>query len=397
VTLLDDIFREEWGRVVASLVGVFRDLDVAEDAAQEAFAIAAERWRKDGPPPNPAAWLHTTARNRAIDGLRRASNLESKLALAAPEQRGDPAVPETTIPDERLELIFTCCHPALSTEAQVALTLRAVAGLSTEEIARAFLAAPDTMKRRLTRAKSKVKAAGIPFRVPDDHVLPDRLRGVLAVIYLVFNEGYGGRNDLAAEAIRLGRVLVELMPDESEAHALLALMLLHHARRDARWDDGGIVLLADQDRTRWHHGEADEGRRILHRAVALGGNDAYALQAAIASLHVDEVPDWREIDALYRELHRRTSSPVVALNRAVAVAELDGPAAALELVDAVADRLQDYPYLHSTRAEMLRRLHRHTDAAAAYRDALDRTTKPAERRFLLDRITECETPKGDPS
>jgi RNA polymerase sigma-70 factor (ECF subfamily) len=399
--LLDDVFRREWARVVASLVGAFRDLDVAEDAAQEAFAVAADHWARHGPPPNPGAWLHTTARNHAIDRLRRSRTLEAKLALVAAEQREDPAVPDATINDERLELMFTCCHPALSVEAQVALTLRVVAGVSTDDIARAFLVAPETMKRRLTRAKSKIRTAGIPFRVPDDHQLPDRLAGVLAVIYLVFNEGYGGRSDLAAEAIRLGRVLAELMPDEAEVHALLALMLLHHSRRDARWEGGRLVLLPEQDRTRWHDAEIVEGRTCLDRAVALAGRGPYALQAAIASLQVDDAPDWREIDVLYRELHRRTGSPVVELNRAVAVAELEGASAALAVVESLTTTLTDYRYFHSTRADLLRRLRRDDDAAAAYRQALARTVDEAERRFLLDRIVECETsrpePNGDPS
>ena len=383
--------------MVASLVGVFRDLDVAEDAAQEAFAIAAERWVREGPPPNPAAWLQTTARNRAIDRLRRSKTLEEKLPLLIEAQQGEPAMPSTAVHDDRLELIFMCCHPSLSMEAQVALTLRAVAGLSTEEIARAFLVTPETMNRRLTRAKSKVRSAGIPFRVPEDHVLPDRLHGVLAVVYLVFNEGYGGRNDLAGEAIRLGRLLVELMPDEAEAQALLAMMLLHHARRDVRWEDGRLVLLADQDRTRWRHDEIDEGRRVMSRAVSLGGRGTYSLQAAIASLQVEDPVDWREVDALYRELHRRTGSPVVELNRAVAVAELAGPGPALDLVDALAVPLAEYRYFHSTRAELLRRLGRHAEAGLAYREALGRTTNAGERRFLLERITECDTSNGEPT
>ena len=374
--------------MVASLVGVFRDLDVAEDAAQEAFVLAAERWRRDGPPPNPGAWLQTTARNRAIDRFRRSRSLETKLPLIAADREA-ATVSDSGIPDERLELIFTCCHPALSTDAQVALTLRAVAGLSTDEIARAFLVNPETMKRRLTRAKSKIRDAGIPFRVPEHHVMPDRLGGVLAVIYLVFNEGYGGRTDLADEAIRLGRVLLELMPDEGEAHALVALMSLHHARRDARWDHGRIVLLADQDRGRWRRDEIEEGRRVLDRALALGGRGTYALQAAIASLQVDEPIDWQAVDALYRELARRTGSPVVELNRAVAVAELHGAGVALGLVDTLTAQLDGYRYFHATRAELLRRLGRPAEALTAYRTALDLTSGAAERNFLLDRITDC--------
>jgi RNA polymerase sigma-70 factor (ECF subfamily) len=297
-------------------------------------------------------------------------------------------MPERTIPDERLELLFTCCHPALSTDAQVALTLRAVGGLSTEEIGRAFLVPAETMKRRLTRAKSKIKAAGIPFRVPPDHLLPDRLAAVLAVVYLIFNQGYSGRNDLSAEAIWLGRALVELMPDEAEAHGLLALLLLHDARREARWSGGELVLMADQDRSLWDAAEVAEGRRLLDRAVAMGGGGVYALQAAIASLQMDDEPDWREIEVLYRRLSAVTGSPVVELNRAVAVAELQGPAAALALVDEL--ELDGYQWFHSTRADLLRRLGRDDEAVAAYRRALVLAPDAADRRFLERRIAETE-------
>jgi RNA polymerase sigma-70 factor (ECF subfamily) len=298
-------------------------------------------------------------------------------------------MPNPTIPDEQLELLFTCCHPALSTEAQVALTLRAVGGLTTEEIGRAFLVPTETMKRRLTRAKGKIKTAGIPFRVPPDHLLPDRLAAVLAVVYLIFNEGYGGRNDLSAEAIRLGRALAQLMPDEAEVHGLLALMLLHDARREARFADGELVLMADQDRSRWDAVELAEGRRVLDRAVTLGRGGVYALQAAIASLQMDDEPDWREIEALYRRLSCVTGSPVVELNRAVAVAEVDGPELALALVDGLA--LEGYPWFHSTRADLLRRLARREEAAAAYRRALELATGEADRRFLERRIAECSS------
>jgi len=297
-------------------------------------------------------------------------------------------MPERTIPDERLELLFTCCHPALSTDAQVALTLRAVGGLSTEEIGRAFLVPAETMKRRLTRAKSKIKAAGIPFRVPPDHLLPDRLAAVLAVVYLIFNQGYSGRNDLSAEAIWLGRALVELMPDEAEAHGLLALLLLHDARREARWSGGELVLMADQDRSLWDAAEVAEGRRVLDRAVAMGGGGVYALQAAIASLQMEDEPDWREIEVLYRRLAGVTGSPVVELNRAVAVAELQGPAAALALVDEL--ELDGYQWFHSTRADLLRRLGRDDEAVAAYRRALVLAPDAADRRFLERRIAETE-------
>jgi RNA polymerase sigma-70 factor (ECF subfamily) len=302
-------------------------------------------------------------------------------------------VPDPTIPDERLELLFTCCHPALSTEAQVALTLRAVGGLTTEEIGRAFLVPAETMKRRLTRAKGKIKTARIPFRVPPDHLLPDRLAAVLAVVYLIFNQGYGGRNDLSAEAIRLGRALVELMPDEAEVHGLLALMLLHDARRAARFAGGELVLMADQDRSLWDAAETTEGRRVLDRAVAMGRGGVYALQAAIASLQMDDddEPDWREIEALYARLACVTGSPVVELNRAVAVAEVEGPEAALALVDGL--DLDGYPWFHSTRADLLRRLGRRDEALAAYRRALALIPSGPERRFLQRRIEECSSPR----
>ena len=292
---------------------------------------------------------------------------------------------ETVFPDERLELLFTCCHPALALDAQVALTLRTLGGLTTDEIARAFLVPDATMAQRLVRAKRKIRSAGIPFRVPPAHLLPERLAAVLAVVYLVFNEGYGGRHDLAADAIRLGRAVAELMPDEPEAHGLLALMLLHDARRDARFTAGGdLVLLADQDRTQYDRAKIAAGRAELDRALALRGRGPYVLQAAIASLHLDDPPDWREIAALYRELARVTGSPVVELNRAVAVAEAEGPEAALRLVDAL--ELPDYRYLHATRGELLRRLGRHEEARAALLRALELTTHGPERRLLEQRL-----------
>jgi RNA polymerase sigma-70 factor (ECF subfamily) len=305
--------------------------------------------------------------------------------LEVPETVEDE-IDETAFPDERLELIFMCCHPALAPEAQVGLTLRALGGLSTEEIARAFLVPPDTMKRRLTRAKAKISSAGIPFSVPAGHLLADRLAAVLAVVYLIFNEGYGGRVDLAAEAIRLGRMLAALMPDEPEAHGLNALMLIHDARREARFAGGDLVLLPDQDRSLWDAGQIREGRAALERALALRGRGPYVLQAAIALLHADETVDWTQIAGLYEELHGLTGSPVVELNRAVAVAEVEGPEAALAIVDALA--LDGYQYLHSTRAELLRRLGREAEANAAYRRALELAGSEPERRFLERRLAE---------
>jgi RNA polymerase sigma-70 factor (ECF subfamily) len=298
----------------------------------------------------------------------------------------EDAMDESPFPDERLELVFTCCHPALAIEAQVALTLRSLGGLTTEEIARAFLVPEETMKRRLTRAKTKIKAAGIPFAVPEPHALPDRLAAVLAVVYLIFNEGYGGRGDLAAEAIRLGRLLTALMPDEPEVHGLLALMLLHDSRRAARFSEGELVLLEDQDRSLWERAQIEEGRAVLDRAIALRGRGPYVLQAAIASLQADEPLDWPEIAALYGELARVTRSPVVELNRAVAVAETEGPEAALAIVDRLP--LEQYQYLHSTRGELLRRLGRAAEARAAYERALELAKAEPERRFLEQRIAE---------
>jgi RNA polymerase sigma-70 factor (ECF subfamily) len=384
---LERVFRDEWGRVLASLVGFLGDFDLAEEAAQEAFTLAAERWPRDGLPPNPGGWLTVTARNRAIDRIRRARTLAEKTRqLEVPETTVDEIEDDVVIEDERLELIFTCCHPAMATEAQVALTLRALGGLSTADIARAFLVSEETMKRRLSRAKTKIKQAGIPFAVPADHLLPDRLNAVLVVIYLIFNEGYSGTVDLAAEAIRLGRVLASLMPDEPEAQGLLALMLIHHARRAARFEDEELVLLEDQDRGRWNHEEIAAGRNLLDRAIALHGRGAYVLQAAIASLQAEERIDWEEVVGLYTELAKLTGSPVVELNRAVAMAQAGSPASALELVDQL--DLDQYQYLHSTRGELLRRLGRTEEARAAYERALELARSEPERRFLTARIAE---------
>ena len=344
-------------------------------------------------PASPAAWLVTTARHSAIDRLRRDRVLAAKLRLlaATTQDSAEAGVDETEIPDERLELIFTCCHPALAPEAQVALTLRAVAGLGTEEIASSFLVSAETMKRRLTRAKTKIRDAGIPFTVPSGDRLPDRLAVVLAVIYLIFNQGYsapGQAGHLATEALRLGRVLASLLPDQTEPRGLLALMLLHDARRRARLsgaDGQDLVLLADQDRSLWDWPQIAEAREIIDRI--LGCRGPYLVQAAIASLQLADPIDWRQVAALYGELAELTGSPVVRLNGAVAIAEADGPAAALAIVDAL--DLGEYLYWHSTRAELLRRLGRADEARAAYRDALTRAGTEPERRFLRKRIAEC--------
>ena len=384
--MVEQVFRDEWGRVLAALIGLLGDFDLAEEAAQEAFAIAAERWPREGAPTSPRAWLVTTARNRAIDRIRRERTLAAKTRLLDVLEATEDEVDETTIPDERLELIFTCCHPSLALDAQVALTLRTLGGLTTEEIARAFLVPDETMAKRLVRAKRKIKAAGIPFRVPPPHLLPDRLAAVLAVVYLIFNEGYGGRGDLAAEATRLGRALAELMPDEPEVHGLLALMLVNDARRDARFADGAIVLLAEQDRSLWDEEQIAAGRTALERALALGGRDAYVLQAAIATLHVDDPQDWPQIAALYGELARRTGSDVVTLNQAAAMAEAGDAEAALALVDGL--DLDRYHYLHATRAELLRRLDRLDEARASYDRALALVHADEERRFLERRRAE---------
>jgi RNA polymerase sigma-70 factor (ECF subfamily) len=390
VAPLDQAFREHWGRVLAALVGQLGDLDLAEEATQEAFAIAAARWPADGTPAHPAAWLVATGRNRAIDRLRRERTLAAKLPLlAVPEATEDP-VDDPAFRDERLELLFTCCHPALALDAQVALTLRALGGLETAEIASAFLVEEATMAQRIVRAKRKVKAAGIPFRVPEDHLLPDRLAAVLAVVYLIYTQGGRGRGELVAEAIRLGRALAGLMPDEPEVRGLLALMLLHDARRAARTRDGELVLLEDQDRALWDAAELAAGRAELDRALALRGAGPYVVQAAIAALHADTPRDWPQIAALHGELARLTGSPVVELARAIAVAEADGPAAGLALVDRL--ELERYPYLHATRGELLRRLGRTREAREAYERALALTGDAAERRLLTRRLAEVGTP-----
>ena len=384
--------------MLACLVGYFGDFDLAEEATAEAFALAAQRWPGAGMPDNPGAWLVTTARHRAIDRLRRDRVLAAKLPLLAqPPEEAEDVMDGPPIPDERLELVFMCCHPALAIDAQVALTLRAVAGLTTEEIARAFLVPAETMKRRLTRAKSKIKVAGIPFGVPVASQLPERLAAVLAVVYLIFNEGYSGpgqpAESLASEAIRLGRVLAALLPAEPEVLGLLALMLLHDARREARFDGQDLVLLPDQDQSRWDWRQITEARDLLDHALLdpslQHGSTArgpYALQAAVASLQAETPLDWPQVAALYGELADRTGSDVVRLNRAVAIAEAGDPAAALAIVDGL--DLPGYQYWHSTRAELLRRLGRAAEARAAYREALALARTIPERRFLERRIAE---------
>jgi len=388
VTILEQVFRDQWGRVLASLIGFLGDFDLAEEAAQEAFAIAAERWPRDGMPTNPGAWLIATARNRAINRIRRDRTLIAKTRLLQVPEAIEDTMDATTFPDERLELIFTCCHPALALDAQVALTLRTLGGLTTAQIAGAFLVPEPTMAQRLVRAKRKIKAAGIPFRVPPDHLLADRLDAVLAVVYLIFNEGYGGHDDLASEALQLGRALAELMPDEPEVHGLLAMMLLLDARREARFQGEELVLLADQDHGLWDAAQIADGRAVLDRALVLHGRGPYVVQAAIASLHADVPCDWPQIAALYGELSRLTDSPVVELSRAVAVAEADGPQAGLDIIDRL--DLDDYRYLHSTRGELLRRIGRTDEARDAYRAALAMVDDGAERRLLERRLAELD-------
>jgi RNA polymerase sigma-70 factor (ECF subfamily) len=380
---LERLFRQESGRAVATLIRLLGDFDLAEEAVQDAWLIALERWPAEGVPRNPGAWITTTARNRAIDRIRRARVLETKLAEleALTTEEGE-------VPDDRLRLMFTCCHPALAAEARVALTLRTLGGLSVPEVARAFLVAEPAMAKRLVRAKRKIADAGIAYRVPEDEELPHRLPSVLAAVYLIFNEGYAAtagdalvRRELCDEAIRLGRLLVELMPGRGEPRGLLALMLLHHARRDARVDaEGRLVLLADQDRSLWHGDEIDEGRAFAAGAA----DDEYGIQAAIAAEHVASVTDWARIAELYGALE---PSPVIDLNRAVAVAMAEGPERGLELMDTI-EGLDAYHLLHAARADLLRRLGRGDDARAAYTRALELAGNPVEREFLERRLRE---------
>jgi RNA polymerase sigma-70 factor (ECF subfamily) len=419
--VVDRVFREESGRAVATLIRVLGDFDLAEEAVQDAFIRALEVWPVDGPPANPGAWITTTARNRAIDRLRRRRVLGEKTealereTATMSELGGGPWGSSLPVDadgiDDRLRLIFTCCHPALAPEARVALTLRTLVGLSTPEIARAFLVPEVTLAQRLVRAKRKIRDAGIPYRVPPVEVLPERLDAVLRVLYLIFNEGYSatagdalGRRELASEAIRLARVLVQLMPDEPEATALLALMLLHDARRDARTGPGGeLVLLEDQDRASWDRAAIEEGQALLERALRANRPGPYQVQAAIVALH-DAAPDaastdWAQIAALYGRLALLTPSPVVELNRAAAVAMSEGPAVGLAMLDALASEsaLTGYPYFHAARADFLRRLERKKEAASAYRAALGLTTNDVERAFLSRRLAEMERDGTTPS
>jgi len=401
--LVERVFREEYGRVVAALVRRFGDIELAEDVAQEAFVEAMRRWPESGPPPNPGAWLTTTARNRAIDRLRRESTRDARHAQAAMLTDDDGVIDPgsvSSVPDERLRLIFTCCHPALARDAQVALTLRLLGGLTTAEIAHAFLVDEAAMAKRLTRSKAKIKAAHIPYRVPPDHELPSRLAGVLATLYLVFNEGYlpsspdvAVRTDLSAEAIRLTRVLAALMPDEPEVLGLLALMLLTEARRPARFAGDVLVTLPDQDRSRWDASLVAEGHRLVRACLRRGRPGPYQIQAAVNAVHTDaaraEDTDWRQIVALYDQLYALTPTPVVALNRAVAIAERDGPAAGLAALEAV-DGLASYHAYQASRADLLRRVGREAEAADAYRIAVELSANPAERAYLQGRLAGLE-------
>jgi len=414
--LVDRLFREEQGRAVATLIRVLGDFDLAEEAVQDAFIAALEMWPVRGVPDNPGAWITTTARNRAIDRLRRRRRLTEKIDRLAREAtesalrsiEAEPAEDAMHIADDRLRLIFTCCHPALAMDARVALTLRTLGGLTTPEIARAFLLPEPTLAQRLVRAKRKIRAAGIPYRVPPPELLAERLDGVLHVLYLVFNEGYSAtsgdslvRRELSAEAIRLTRVVDQLLPGEPEVLGLLALMLLHDARREARVGTGGeLILLDDQDRSRWDRERIAEGQALVRSALEVGRPGPYQVQAAIAALHDEAATpvdtDWPQIASLYRALRAMAPSPVVELNLAAAVAMADGPAVGLAMMDGIAASgdLERYPYLHAARADLLRRLRRWSEATTAYGRALELTNNGAERAFLERRLAEVATARG---